>query len=95
MARLELQSLRAEVDDVDAKIVGLLASRFHITSKIGKLKAIHALDAMDPQREAVQEARFRELAEHNGLNADLVAHIFRSIIDEVVRNHREIRSTLP
>lgn len=86
----ELQSLRADVDDVDAKIVDLLASRFLITAKIGKLKALNALDAVDPQREAAQEARFRELAHGSGLNADLVVGLFRSIIDEVVSNHREV-----
>ena len=89
MTNIELQSLRADVDDVDAKIVDLLASRFLITSKIGKLKALHALDAIDPQREAAQEARFRELAQSSGLNPDLVVQVFRRIIDEVVRNHRE------
>ena len=95
MANIELQSLREEVDDVDAKIVDILASRFRITSKIGKLKALHALNAMDPQREAAQEARFRELAQRSGLNEDLVVRIFRSIIDEVVSNHREVKSNPP
>jgi chorismate mutase len=89
MTNLELQSLRASVDDVDAKIVDLLSSRFLITSKIGKLKALYALDAIDPQREAAQEARFRELAQRGGLNADLVVRIFRNVIDEVVSNHRK------
>ncbi len=89
MTHPELQSLRADVDDVDAKIVDLLAGRFLITSKIGKLKARQALDAVDSQREAAQEARFRELALRSGLNADLVVRIFRNIIDEVVSNHRE------
>lgn len=95
MAPLELQSLRAEVDDVDAKVVDLLASRFHITTKIGKLKALHALDATDPHREATQEARFRDLAQRSGLNPDLVVRLFRSIIDEVVSNHREVQSNPP
>ena len=83
-----LESLRAEVDDVDAKIVDLLAIRFRITSKIGRLKALHALEAVDPDREAAQQARFRELAQRSGLNPDLVVSVFRSIIDEVVSNHR-------
>ena len=83
-----LESLRTEVDDVDAKIVDLLAIRFRITSKIGRLKALHALEAVDPDREAAQQARLRELAQRSGLNPDLVVSVFRSIIDEVVSNHR-------
>lgn len=89
MTNLELQSLRADVNDVDAKFVDLLANRFRITSKIGKLKALHVLDAIDPQREAAQEAHFRELAQGSDLNPDLVVQVFRRIIEEVVRNHRE------
>jgi chorismate mutase len=89
MTNHELQLLRAEVDNVDAKIVDLLANRFRITSQIGKLKAVHALDAVDLAREAEQETRFRELAQRNGLNADLVVRVFRSIIDEVVSSHRQ------
>ena len=83
-----LESLRAEVDDVDAKIVDLLAIRFRITSKIGRLKARHALEAVDPDREAALQARFRELAKRSGLNPDLVVSVFRSIVDEVVSNHK-------
>lgn len=85
----ELQSLRTEIDEIDGKIVDLLASRFRLTSRVGRLKALHALDAVDPQREAAQEARFRELAQRNDLNPDLVLRVFRSVIDEVVKNHRE------
>lgn len=85
----ELLSLRAEIDEIDAKIVELLDARFRVTAKVGKLKALHALAAVDPGREAAQEARFRELARQRGLNPDLVVQIFRGIIDEVVQNHRK------
>ena len=86
----ELQSLRAQVDAVDAQIVDLLASRFRITAQIGQLKAAHALNAVDPAREAAQEARFRALAHELGLKPDLVVRVFRNIIDEVVVQHREV-----
>lgn len=85
----ELHLLRGEIDEIDAKIVDLLDARFRVTAKVGKLKAQHALAAVDPDREAAQEARFRELARQRGLNPDLVVQIFRGIIDEVVQNHRK------
>ncbi len=87
---VELQSLRADVDQVDTQIVDLLAKRFRITAQIGKLKAAHALNAVDPAREAAQEARFRAMAQAHGLSPDLVVRVFRSIIDEVVSNHRAV-----
>ena len=85
----EIQSLRAEIDEIDSKIVDLLASRFRLTSHVGKLKAVHALEAVDPEREATQAVRFQELARHSNLNPDLVLRVFRAVIDEVVKNHRE------
>jgi len=85
----ELQTLRTEIDDIDEKLVDLLASRFRLTSHVGNLKALHGLDAVDPEREAAQAARFQELAQRRGLNPDLVSRVFRTVIDEVVKNHKE------
>lgn len=87
----ELQTYQAEIDGIDAKIVGLLAERFLLTSKIGKLKSLHALDPKDPAREAQQETQLRDLAKRHQLNPDLVVQIFRAVIDEVVRNHQSAR----
>lgn len=95
MSHPELEALRAEIDEIDAQIVALLASRFRITSKVGQLKARHALDPVDPDREAAQEARFRALAQANGLKPELVLRIFRSVIEEVVSNHRTQASNQP
>ena len=89
MLHPELQLLRTEIDEIDGKIVDLLARRFRLTSKVGRLKAQYALGAVDRQREAAQEARFRELAELNGLNPELIVRVFRSVINEVVKNYRE------
>jgi len=86
----ELQSLRTDIDDIDEKLVDLLACRFRLTSQVGELKALHGLDAVDPEREAAQAARFRELAQRRDLNPDLVNRVFRSVIDEVVKNHKEM-----
>ena len=84
----ELETLRADIDVIDTQIVALLASRFRTTAKIGQLRARYTLDAVDPQREAAQEARFRALALANGLKPELVLRIFRNVIDEVVNDHR-------
>lgn len=95
MTHPELETLRADIDAIDAQIVALLAGRFRITSKVGQLKARHALDPVDPDREAAQEARFRALAQVNGLKPELVLRIFRSVINEVVSNHRTQASNQP
>ena len=79
----ELHALRTQIDAIDEKIVG-----FAITAEVGKLKARDALNPVDPNREAEQAERFRQLAAQHGLNPELVAAVFRVLIDEVVRNHR-------
>lgn len=84
-----LQTLRDEIDSIDAEIVHLLGKRFRVTAAVGQLKARHALAPVDAARESAQEARFRSLAEEHGVDPELTVALFRLVIDEVVRNHRK------
>lgn len=86
----ELAALRVEIDRIDTHIVELLAQRFNITNQVGELKAEKKLNAIDPAREARQAQRYTELANEYGVKPQLVQNLFRSIIDEVVCNHRAI-----
>lgn len=86
----ELASLRVDIDDIDARIVELLAQRFKITNRVGVLKAQKKLSAIDPERESRQAQRYTELANGFGVNPQIVHDLFRGIIDEVVINHRTI-----
>ncbi len=88
MVNAELESLRRQIDTIDADIVELLASRFRITAQVGELKARDGLAAVDSAREARQQARYRELAELHGLNPELLVNVFRQVIAQVVVNHR-------
>jgi chorismate mutase len=88
MTNTELQALRNEIDDIDADVVKLLATRFRITSEVGRIKAQASMEPVDSIREAAQIAKYRELALENNINPEVVVDIFRIIIDEVVRNHR-------
>ncbi len=47
----ELASLRECIDDVDARIVELVAARLELARRIGLLKADRGLDVVDPSRE--------------------------------------------
>ena len=95
MHEAELAKLRANIDQTDDQIIRLLAVRFAATKEVGKLKASAGLAAVDEVRELQQQRRYRHLAEMNGLNPDLVLHVFRSIIEEVVTNHRAISTSPP
>ncbi|SNS68105.1 chorismate mutase [Pseudomonas japonica] len=85
---VELTSLRQTIDELDEQLVILLARRFQVTEQVGRLKARQRWQAVDPEREARQRHRYLTLAGQHGLDQSLTLRIFRSIIDEVVRNHR-------
>lgn len=87
----ELWAVRAEIDSLDERIIALLGLRFQATDQVGLLKASRRLQAVDPAREAGQALRHSELAARHGVKQALVLQLFRTVIDEVVRNHRRIR----
>ena len=88
----ELNALRAEIDTLDEALLQVLGQRFIATQKVGQLKASRQLDAVDPEREARQAARYADLAAQHGVSVDLAQRIFRAVIDEVVANHRAMRT---
>lgn len=82
-----LQSLRAEIDDIDERIILLIAKRFKATAHVGKLKAEHGLDPVDLKREVVQRQRYSRLAGENDVNEETINRVFRFLIETVVLNH--------
>lgn len=83
-----LQSLRSEIDLLDAEMVRLLEKRFAVTRQIGQLKARGGLPLVDASREIAQQQRYESLAMASGISPSVVTGIFRLVIDEVVREHR-------
>ena len=86
----ELTSLRQSIDNIDAALVHLLAERFKFTQQVGMLKAQRGLPASDPEREAVQVARLRALAEESHLDPAFAEKFLNFIVSEVVRHHERI-----
>lgn len=86
----ELLAVRASIDNFDAALVHLLAERFKATQRVGELKAAHRLPPADPNREAVQIARLRQLAEQAQLDPAFAEKFLNFIISEVIRNHQAI-----
>ena len=84
----ELLALRDEIDGIDDELVELLARRFEVTARVGRLKASAGLESVDPVREQEKLERLRLLAESRSLNSDLILDLFQTIFDEVVENHR-------
>ncbi|MDB5801095.1 MAG: chorismate mutase [Rhodocyclales bacterium] len=85
----EIEALRLEIDAIDARIVALIGERFACTDKVGHLKCIHQLPAVDTAREVRQMARFETLAREHGVAPELIQRVFRLIVDEVVDKHKQ------
>ncbi len=87
-----LAELRASIDNIDAALVHLLAERFRLTKQVGVYKAAHDLPPADPEREKVQVARLRKLAEEADLDPAFAEKFYAFIVTEVIRHHEALRS---
>jgi chorismate mutase len=83
----ELRRLRDSIDNMDAALVHLLAERFKVTQQVGVLKAAHGLPPADPEREAEQIARLRQLAIEARLDPEFAEKFLNFVVAEVVRHH--------
>lgn len=72
-ARLTLETFRAEIDEIDAALMALVARRFEIVRKVGVLKARSGM-------EVVQSARAQEVVERAGKRA-AEAHVSPALME--------------
>jgi len=86
-----LTPLRMQIDEVDAKIVGLLGQRFSLTREVGQIKADTGLPSQDPTRESHQRLRLALLADEQGIDAATVLRVFDLIRERVVEEHDAIK----
>jgi len=87
----QLAAYRASIDNLDAILLHTLAERFKVTQAVGRLKAANDLPPADPDREARQIERLRELADASGLDPAFAEKFIRFIVAEVIRHHEQIR----
>lgn len=87
----ELLEVRKKIDAIDNDLLELLERRFALTHQVGLLKASKALAAVDATRESEKLAELTALCKKHRLNPTLVTELFSKIMEEVVRNHRQLR----
>lgn len=88
----ELRGIRLSIDNIDAALVHLLAERFKFTQQVGRLKARHGLPPSDPERERVQIARLRSMAEEAQLDPAFAEKWFNFVVAEVIHHHERLKS---
>lgn len=90
MTHPELLRMRGSIDNLDSALIYLLAERFKVTRRVGELKAGLGLPPADPEREARQIARLRQLAQDASLDPEFAEKFLNFIVSEVVRHHERI-----
>lgn len=75
-----LAGLRGEIEELDRRLVGLLAERVRLARRLAGEKAAAGLPLVDPPREAAVVGRAGALARHAGLDEEAVRHIYWTIV---------------
>ncbi len=77
-----LKPYRNRIDDLDDRIIDLLAERMGIVRAVGVIKAREGLNTIQPARVVEVQERCAARAHQKGLNPHLVRKIYTLIIDE-------------
>lgn len=72
---------RARIDDLDERIITLLAERFEVVQDVGRIKAAQNIPVVQHERAESVKQRAARLAEERGLDGALVRHIYTLLID--------------
>lgn len=78
----QIEDLRIEIADIDAKIIGLIAERKEISLKIGAYKKQHGLPVLDSTRESLLREFHDTVCEEYNLAPSMVAKLFELLIEE-------------
>lgn len=87
-----LQDARARIDEINERVVELLAERQAVVDELCDLKADADQTVRDPEREAELLAHVRSVAEEVGLPPDLAETLFEEILEHSVQRQRRQRA---
>jgi chorismate mutase len=77
----DLGDLRHRIDDVDRRLVALLAERARLVGGIVQYKRSHHMGVVDRGREDAMLARIAEVAKEAGLDPRVAQQVLRTVID--------------
>ena len=77
---MNLNDLRKQVDDIDVRIISLLADRLKVSREIGKEKKENQKPILDRSRDEQVLKNVKQLAGKEGVNPQDAEHIYRMIM---------------
>jgi chorismate mutase len=78
---LDLAVIRERIDDVDRRLMALLAERARLVEEVVHYKRAHHMAVVDRAREDRMLARIAQVAEENGVDPRVAQQVLRTIID--------------
>ena len=78
---IDLDQIREDIDDVDRRLVSLLAERARLVEEVVHFKRAHHMAVVDRAREDRMLARIAEVAKDAGLDPRVAQQVLRTIID--------------
>ncbi|WP_232490873.1 chorismate mutase family protein [Mycobacterium dioxanotrophicus] len=80
-----LETLRADLDRIDAEFLRALGARVAVCRNIAQYKREHGVPMMQPHRIGVVQQRAARFAEANGLDQAFMKQLYDLIIGETCR----------
>jgi chorismate mutase len=77
----DLEEIRTHIDDVDRRLIALLAERARLVEDVVHYKRAHHMAVVDRAREDRMLDRIAEVARQNGVDPRVAQHVLRTIID--------------
>lgn len=78
---LDLDEIRTKIDDVDRRLISLLAERAALVGEVVHFKRAHHMAVVDRAREDRMLQRIGELAKDEGVDPRVAQQVLRTIID--------------
>ena len=91
---MNLEELRIDINKCNEELFNILKKRFSLTRKIGEIKAKNNLKPCDKKRRNIILDEMKILAKKNNINEIMVEKIFKTIMKQVVKEHKEIRKKI-
>ncbi len=88
-----MAELRGQIDRVDAALMDLLADRWAYTERAADLKRHEGIAAAAPARAQAVIARVRADAEARGMDPDMVAAMWSTMIETVIARETALIGT--
>ena len=83
-----LDELRAQIDDLDRRIITLLAERAAVVQQVGELKTSDSEIVAEERQQYVYQSR-RAWAVDVGLDPDFVEDLYRLMVEHFIAQERK------